>query len=199
VPDLDVHRGGKHPQEISEFQETTTALHYKAQKKQKCAAGVEGGGGPYGLVHVAVELVDGVVEGDEIGQGDDLQAVRATRFSKNWLETRHGLKLGMDGVGWVCLVAVVEAPHHGEAAVLAAAHQRHHLHLRLRLRPPRSSRLCSLGLTRNAERVVPWSIHLRLEPWNVISLRFWGLMENDGDDMWARLAVREAKQILYPT
>jgi hypothetical protein len=32
-----------------------------------------GGWGPYGLVHVAVELVDGVVEGDEIGQGDDLQ------------------------------------------------------------------------------------------------------------------------------
>lgn len=32
-----------------------------------------------------------------------------------------------------CLVAVVHASHHGEAAVLAAAHQRHHLH-RLRLR-----------------------------------------------------------------
>ena len=32
-----------------------------------------------------------------------------------------------------CLVAVVHASHHGEAAVLAAAHQRQHLH-RLRLR-----------------------------------------------------------------
>jgi hypothetical protein len=77
VPDLDVPEGSKHPQESAKFHETTTTLHYSlhytAERKTECAVERMGGWGPYGLVHVAVELVDGVVEGDEIGQGDDLQ------------------------------------------------------------------------------------------------------------------------------
>jgi hypothetical protein len=56
-----------------------------------------------------------------------------------------------------CLVAVVHASHHGEAAVLAAAHQRHHLH-RLRLR------LTSLALSRSRVKLNLESVRVPRSP-----------------------------------
>jgi len=56
-----------------------------------------------------------------------------------------------------CLVAVVHASHHGEAAVLAAAHQRHNLH-RLRLR------LTSLALSRSRVKLNLESVRVPRSP-----------------------------------
>ena len=70
VPDLENPQRQQTPTGISEIPGINGHITLHGEKKRQLKLR---GGGPYGLVHVAVELVDGVVEGDEIGQGDDLE------------------------------------------------------------------------------------------------------------------------------